>query len=129
MDEYWFPILGALALVGILIVLGIVFAYAATSAKKEQKADPENQIPEEELSEEEKTERRVTVVDMQTSARLVGTKIVRAVEEYWITFEDDSATRFSLKIPKDYYDGFAVGMRGTLVTVNETLYGFTPDEN
>ena len=72
MDEFWFPILGTLALVGILTVLGIVLIYAATSAKKEQKADPENQIPEEELSEEEKIERHVTVVDMQTSARDIG---------------------------------------------------------
>jgi hypothetical protein len=76
---------------------------------------------------EEPTSQHVTVVGQTCSARMVGIKKPKAVNEFLIYFKDEDGKVFPVSVPEDLYDGFEEGQTGTLTLVNDKLYGFELD--
>lgn len=76
---------------------------------------------------EEPTSQRVTVVGQTCSAKVVGIKKPKAVNEFLIYFKDEDDNVFPISVPEDLYDGFEEGQKGTLTLVNGKLYGFELD--
>ncbi|MBR5442264.1 MAG: hypothetical protein IKV44_04870 [Clostridia bacterium] len=75
----------------------------------------------------EPTSQHVTVVGQSCSARMVGMKKPKAVNEFLIYFKDEDSKTFPVAVPEDLYDGFEEGQTGTLTLVDGKLYGFELD--
>ena len=115
------------AAVLLLLIVTMILVFRDVSRIRKEKEQILEETPWE--TEPQKTEIRATVVDVQVGTKWEGIRIPRAVEEYRVFFEDDWGNPFSLEVPKEYFDGFTVGLKGILVMVNDTLYGFTPDSD
>lgn len=76
---------------------------------------------------EEIASQHVTVVGQTCSAKVVGIKKPKAVNEFLIYFKNDNKETFSVSVPQELYDGFEEGQTGTLSLVNGKLYGFELD--
>ena len=70
------------------------------------------------------------VVDMACGAKSIGYqnhKQPKAVKFFAVQFKDDEGTLCDLAVPEESYDGFDVGLCGTLTLIDGMLYGFEPD--
>lgn len=76
---------------------------------------------------EEITAQHVTVVGQTCSAKVVGMKKPKAVNEFFIYFKNDNNETFFVSVPQELYDGFEEGQTGTLSLVSGKLYGFELD--
>ena len=74
----------------------------------------------------EEKEVSAVVVDMICSTRVTGQKNVKSVEEFFICFQAEDDKIFKLKVLKEMYDGFEIGLKGKLKMVENEFYGFEP---
>ncbi len=123
MDGMFFPIFLAALITAIFVFFGIWIAKITKKQRKEIKEEkPVRQNPDD--FEPETVEMTVKVIDQSCSAKMVGIKTPKAVNEFIITFERTDGKVFKLSVPEECYDGFEIGQTGILTLVNGELYGF-----
>ena len=72
------------------------------------------------------------VLDMACGVKSIGYqnhKQPKAVKFFIITFENDQGKSFSIPVAEGMYDGFDVGLSGTLTLVDGQLLSFEPDDS
>lgn len=72
--------------------------------------------------------KKVTVINQYCNTKVVGIKQPKAVEEFFIAFQESDGNTFDLSVPEECYDGFEIGQKGTLSLVDGKLYGFELEE-
>ena len=109
--------------IAVCVFFGIWIAKITKKQRKEIKTEKTiEQNPDD--FQPETVEMTVKVIDQTCSAKMVGTKTPKAVNEFIITFESTDGKVFKLSVPEECYDGFDIGQVGRLTTVNGELYGF-----
>lgn len=109
--------------VAVCIFFAVWIAKITKKQRKEIKAEkPVQQNPDD--FQPETVEMTVKVIDQTCSAKMIGLKTPKAVNEFIITFESTDGKVFKLSVPEECYDGFEIGQVGRLTTVNGELYGF-----
>lgn len=110
-------------ILAIVFCVGILIAKTAKKQPKEQKNE-ENINTEPDDFEPETIEMTVKVMDCTCSAKVIGVKYPKAVNEFIIPFQTTEGKLFNLPVPHECYDGFEQGQVGKLTLVNGELYGF-----
>lgn len=106
-----------------VISVGIWIAKTTKKQRKEMKTEPPVAIDLDSPC-QEPTEIYATVIDMSCSAKLVGTKQPKAVNEFIITFKTTDDKILNIPVPQEMYDGFEIRQNGLLKLINNELYGF-----
>lgn len=113
---------------GILLFLLVIvlFPLIIKELKKEMgtKEDREARIEEYFDDDGEIVETRAEVVDMACGTKMVGTKTVKSLEWYVIVFKDDLGKIIEVPVNQEMYEGFEIGMHGTLKLVDGAIYSF-----
>ena len=121
-EEYL--LLAAFLLNFIFIITLAIWIFKIT---KKQRKELKNNPPQEADIDEPQTEpivKTVKVIDQYCGTKVVGVKQPKAIEEFFITFQEIDGNIFNLAVPKECYDGFEIGQEGKLSVVNGELYGF-----
>lgn len=77
-------------------------------------------------------EAHAEVINMACGVETVGYqgyKQPRAVKQFIITFRADGGSVLHVSVPEEFYEGFDVGMSGTLTLVDGEIKNFLPDED
>ena len=108
------------------IFLGIILPFAIKDVKKmkDSQEEYEKNIDEYLNNDGEIIETRAEVVDMACGTRMSGTKNSKALQWYVIVFKDDLGKTIEVPVNYEMYEGFEVGMHGTLKLVDGGLYSF-----
>ncbi len=109
-----------------LIFVIILAIWISKITKNQRKYIKENPPKEINLDDPPTTpiSKKVIVINQFCDTRVVGTKHPRATEGFFITFKEPDGHTFNLSVPKECYDGFAIGQEGILSLVDGRLYGF-----
>lgn len=108
------------------IFLGIILPFAIKDVKKmkDSQEEYEKNIDEYLNNDGEIIETRAEVVDMACGTKMSGTKNPKALQWYVIVFKDDLGKTIEVPVNYEMYEGFEVGMHGTLKLVDGGLYSF-----
>lgn len=68
------------------------------------------------------------VIDMACGTNMVGHKQVKSIRCFMIKFRNDDGEILDVPVSEDIYEGFEVGLVGTLTLVNGNLNSFEPDD-
>ena len=120
---------GAFAIV--LIAASIPFIIADFKKNKAEYLTREQLFEKEEerLNDEgDILEAHAEVVDMKCSVNMVGHKEPKTIKSFVVTFELDDGEIMSVSVPEVFYEGFDIGLKGTLTLVDGQLKSFEPDE-
>lgn len=108
-----------------VVIFFVLFGVQITKSNKLHKNDPPEENIKTDLDYKFTTiEMNATVVDMMCSARVVGQKSVKSVEEFFVCFKTENNDIIKLKVLKEMYDGFEIGQTGKLQLVDGELFGF-----
>ena len=110
----------------LFLLVIVLFPLIIKELKKEivTKEDREARIEEYFDDGGEIVETRSEVVDMACGTKMVGTKTVKSLEWYVIVFKDDLGKIIEVPVNQEMYEGFEIGMHGTLKLVDGVLYSF-----
>lgn len=120
---------GAFAIV--LIAASIPFIIADFKKNKAKYLTREQLLEKEEerLNDEgDILEAHAEVVDMKCSVNMVGHKEPKTVKSFVVAFELDDGEIMSVSVPEVFYEGFDIGLKGTLTLVDGQLKSFELDE-
>ena len=107
------------------VIFFVLLGVQITKSNKLHKNDPPEKNIKTDLDYKFTTiEMNATVVDMMCSARVVGQKSVKSVEEFFVCFKTENNDIIKLKVLKEMYDGFEIGQTGKLQLVDGELFGF-----
>ena len=113
---------------GILLFLLVIvlFPLIIKELKKEMgtKEDREARIEEYFDDDGEIVETRAEVVDMACGTKMIGTKTPKSSQWYMIVFRDDLGKIIEVPVNQEMYEGFEIGMHGTLKLVDGAIYSF-----
>ncbi len=113
---------------GILLFLLVIvlFPLIIKELKKEMgtKEDREARIEEYFDDDGEIVETRAEVVDMACGTKMIGTKTPKSSQWYMIVFRDDLGKIIEVPVNQEMYEGFEIGMYGTLKLVDGAIYSF-----
>ena len=109
-----------LAFLGFIVAIGIHIE----KDKKLHANDNKNTIQNDINYQFEETELIATVIDVSCSTRVAGTKSVKSVEEFFVSFETENGEIIKLQVLKEMYDGFEIGQNGILKLVDGDFFGF-----
>jgi hypothetical protein len=123
MEKLFFPLFIFLLITGIFLFFGIWIAKITKKHRQEIKKEKGSKTAPEKIQ-PQTLEMTVKVINQTCSAKMVGIKTPKAVNEFIITFEKSDGEIFSLSVPEECYDGFEIGQTGRLTTINGELYGF-----
>ena len=121
-------VLFVVAVFGAVIGGGIFIRYLLSISAKYRNDDDKVDERVEIIEEFEKREIDVTVVDMQCTASVVGTKSPKAVNAYVVIFESESDGIMKIPVDEDMYFCFDIGMKGRLTLSGNVIYGFDMEE-
>lgn len=108
-----------------VVIFFVLLGVQITKSNKLHKNDPPEKNIKTDLDYKFTTiEMNATVVDMMCSARVVGQKSVKSVEEFFVCFKTENNDIIKLKVLKEMYDGFEIGQTGKLQLVDGELFGF-----
>ena len=108
-----------------VVIFFVLLGVQITKSNKLHKNDPPEKNIKTDLDYKFTTiEMNATVVDMMCSARVVGQKSVKSVEEFFVCFKTENNDIINLKVLKEMYDGFEIGQTGKLQLVDGELFGF-----
>lgn len=125
-EEYL--LLGAFFLSFVFIITLAIWIFNITKKqRKELKKNPPKQINLEDTP-SEPILKKVTVINQYCDTKVVGIKQPKAVEEFFIAFQESDGNIFNLSVPEECYDGFEIGQKGTLSLIDGKLYGFELEE-
>lgn len=105
----------------IIYILAIIKHIKKDMGTKEER---EAQIEEYFNNDGEIIETHAEVVDMACGTKMIGTKTPKASQWYIIVFRDDLGKIIEAPVNQEMYDGFEIGMHGTLKLVDGALYSF-----
>jgi hypothetical protein len=116
-----------LIIVGLWILVRMITK--ATKGYSNISTEIEDQLQQEtELDlEPEITMFHAVVVDMACAAELVGHRVPRAVQNYYVKFRDDQDRIIDIPLTEELYEGFEIGLSGTVTLSGGFFYGFEPD--
>lgn len=108
------------------VFLGIILPFAIKDVKKMKDSQKEydDNIDEYFKNDGEIIETRAEVIDMACGTRMSGGKNPKALQWYVIVFKDDLGKTIEVPVNYEMYEGFEVGMHGTLKLVDGGLYSF-----
>ena len=108
-----------------VVIFFVLLGVQITKSNKLHKNDPPEKNIKTDLDYKFTTiQMNATVVDMMCSARVVGQKSVKSVEEFFVCFKTENNDIIKLKVLKEMYDGFEIGQTGKLQLVDGELFGF-----
>ena len=120
-------------LLAISILVAVLCIAIAVSIKKFKKSgsfrERIQELEDEQLNVEPETLTvHAKVVDMTCGVHTYGTKIPKVEKYFAVQFQKDDGDVLSILVPEDCYDGFEIGLCGTLSLIDGKLNSFAPDE-
>ena len=120
LENFFEIILGIVILAFICVV---IFGNKKTKTKKQTDSEIDEYIN----SEGEVITTHAKVIDTSCGTKVIGSKTLKAVEWYVVTFKKDNGEIIELSVNSEMYEGFEIGMSGALTTVNGQLNSFILD--
>ena len=72
---------------------------------------------------------QATVADLSCHVETSGTKAPETRTVFSVSFQTESGNILKYNVPEEMYEGFEIGLTGTLTLSDDALYSFVPTAN